>query len=159
MTNSVKMLKLKTTGFQFIQEVPINAPPAKVWKTLLNSKSWFYLPNNRDDGATIEPHLGGRFISRSRDGMIADLHGIVTHVESQKLLRIQGPLGASHLPIINAMIFELQPKKDGKGTLLRFCQRTFGYLTSDLKPNFQTGWTKLFKQLKQVAEGKGSKRE
>jgi uncharacterized protein YndB with AHSA1/START domain len=158
MANPLKLLKLKPTGFQFIQEVPISAPPAKVWKTLLNSKSWFHFPNGRDDGATIEPHLGGRFSSISRDGKIADLHGIVTHIEPQKLLRIQGAMGASHLPVITAMIFELQPKKGAKGTLLRFGQRTFGYLTSDLQKNYQGGWTQLFKQLKDVAEGKGAKR-
>jgi hypothetical protein len=57
------------------------------------------------------------------------------------------------------MTFELQPKRGGNGTLLRFCQRTFGYMTGDLRPNYQAGWTTLFKQLKEVAEGKGSKRK
>jgi uncharacterized protein YndB with AHSA1/START domain len=156
MANPLKMLKLKPTGFQFIQEVAINAPPARVWKAILNVKKWFYFREQGDDWANIrlEPRIGGRFIGGSKDGSIADLHGIVTRIERNKLLRINGHMGMSHLPVQNAMIWELQPRKGGKATQLRFCQRTFGYLTADIEKNFQGGWKRLFVQLKELAEKK-----
>src|SRR5262245_25885163 len=113
MANPLKMLKLKPTGFQFIHEVAIDAPPAKVWKTILNVKKWFYFADHAAALAkiTIEPHVGGRFMSGSKDGSISDLYGFVTRVEPNKLLRINGHMGASHLPMQNAMIWELQPRK------------------------------------------------
>jgi uncharacterized protein YndB with AHSA1/START domain len=81
------------------------------------------------------------------------------HIEPQKLLCIHGPMGMTHLPVQNAMIWELQPRKDGKATLLRFCQRTHGYLTADLKTNFRGGWGKLLPQLKALAEKSGSRKK
>ena len=39
MANPLKLLKLKPTGFQFIQEVPIDAAPAKVWKAIHDPSS------------------------------------------------------------------------------------------------------------------------
>ena len=77
---------------------------------------------------------------------------IVTRIEPQKLLRLSGPMGMSHLPVNNAFIFELQPKNGGRKTLLRFCQRTFGFLTADVKTKFSGGWKQLLSQLKDLAE-------
>ncbi|HEV8606816.1 MAG TPA: SRPBCC domain-containing protein [Tepidisphaeraceae bacterium] len=152
MANPLKLLKLKPTGFQLIQELPIDAPPKKVWQSLLNFDKWFgFEPPAERSKSTFEPWPGGRWFTEARDGT-TQLHMIVTRIEPEKLLRLSGPMGLSHLPVNNAFIFELQPKSGGKKTLLRFCQRTFGLLTSDIKKNFGGGWKKLLPQLKELAE-------
>lgn len=155
MANPLKLLKLKPTGFQFIQELPIDATPKKVWASLLNVVKWFRFDDEPGMGSnqTLEAWPGGRWISESKDGTAA-LHGIVTHLEPNKLLRLSGPVGLTHLPVNNVFIFELQAKKDGKATLLRFGQRTFGFVDTDLKKRYAGGWKKLLPQLKSLAEGK-----
>jgi uncharacterized protein YndB with AHSA1/START domain len=80
------------------------------------------------------------------------LFATVTQVEPEKLLRVSGQMGMNHIPVMSAVIFELQSKKDGKETLLRIGQRTFGYMTSDVKKGFGKGWKQLLGQLKQAVE-------
>ena len=159
MANPLKLLKLKATGFQFIQELPVDAPPARVWAALMNFPGWFAVdrggPRSR---MTLEPRVGGEFISHRPDG-VSMLHMVINYFEPPKLLRLSGPMGLSHLPVNNVFIFELQPKRDGRSTLLRLCQRTFGYVTPDIQRNYKSGWKVLLPQLKALAEGEGVDRE
>jgi uncharacterized protein YndB with AHSA1/START domain len=85
-------------------------------------------------------------------------NGMVAYIEREKLLRINGPMGATHLPVMTAMIWELKPRSGGKATTLRFCHRTFGFITPDLKKNYQGGWKQLWPKLKELAESKGKRR-
>jgi uncharacterized protein YndB with AHSA1/START domain len=153
MANPLKMLKLKPTGFQFIQEVSVNAPPRKVWSALLNVGKWFVFDRTGGNWpkSKFEARTGGQWIMTHKDGS-TDLVATVTRVEPQKLLRLTGPIGLSHLPVCNAFIFELQPQKDGKATLLRLGQRTFGLLDTDVKTRYATVWKRLLGQIKDVAE-------
>lgn len=155
MANPLKLLKLKPRGFQFIQEVPIDAPPARVWQSLLNIAGWWrFAPDDRPI-VTLETWPGGRFFSERADNgdVVQSLHGLVTHIEPNKLLRIAGQMGLTHLPAMHALIWELQPRKGGDTTLLRFAQRTFGFMDADVKKRYQGGWKVLFPQLKALAEG------
>jgi uncharacterized protein YndB with AHSA1/START domain len=148
--NPLKMLKLKPTHFQFIQQVPIDAPPARVWKVLLDMPGWFRFDSkDTQRHGKMEPWVGGRFHETTPDGA-SWLHATVTHMEPNKLLRLSGSFGMTHLPVCNAYIFELSPR--GKGTLLKFCQRTFGALTPDVSKQYRGGWKKLTQQLKAIAE-------
>ncbi len=157
MANPLKMLKLKPTGFQFMQDIPIKAPPSAVWKALLDVGTWFRFDEMPDyPTMKMEPRIGGMLSAANKDGSVAMLSGVVAHMEREKLLRINGTMGASHLPVMTAMIWELQPH--GKTTNLRFCQRTFGYITADMKKNYQGGWKKLWPQLKALAEGGAAKK-
>jgi len=149
MPEPVKLRKLKAEGFQFIQEIRINASPQKTWKSLLNIGNWFKFDPTEKPRAKLEPWVGGRFYREEPSGEAA-LHGIVTYFQPNKLLRLSGPIGMSHLPVSNAFIFELTPDK--KGTILKLCQRTFGYMDPDLKNRYQGGWKKLLPQLKALAE-------
>jgi len=153
MANPLKELALKMQGFQTIQEVFIEAPPEKVWKAVTNPSTWFGF--DPDKGAwpksTLELTPGGRWFLQNKDGGFSFM-GNVVHVEPGKLLRIHGPIAMTHLPVMHAAIFELQPQKDGKATLLRFGNRTMGYVTEDLQKGMGEGWAKLFGQLKAVAE-------
>ena len=153
MANPLKMLKLKPTGFQFIHEIKIDAPPSAVWKALLDVGTWFRFDNVPDFPAMkLDPRIGGLLTSSNGDGSVQMYSGMVAHIERGKLLRINGPMGMTHLPAMNAMIWELQPRNDGKATTLRFCHRSFGYITADIKKNFQGGWKQLWPQLKALAE-------
>src|SRR4051812_8292249 len=86
--NPLKMLKLKVDGFQFIEEMPIAAPPKKVWKVLLDVKKWSYFEGAPDMTQALEPWPGGRWTWKGPgvDGLFA----IVTQVEPEKLLRLTG---------------------------------------------------------------------
>jgi hypothetical protein len=64
-------------------------------------QGWFHFEGRAFAPATLEPHLGGRFIETAKDKSIQMLAGIVTHIEPGKLLRINGPMGMSHLPVNN----------------------------------------------------------
>ena len=159
MANPLKMLKLKPTGFQFIHEIKIDAPPAKVWKAVLDVGTWFRFDQVPDfPEMKLDPRIGGLLTSSNGDGSVQMYSGMVTHIEREKLLRINGPMGASHLPLMSAMIWELTPRDGGKGTTMRFCHRAFGYITADLKKNYQGGWKQLWPQLKGLAEGKSSRK-
>ena len=152
MANPLKMLKLKPVGFQTIQEIPIAAPPKKVWKTVLDVGSWFRFGPEQGPKQTLEAWAGGRWFMREANGTEA-LFGVVTLIEPEKLLRLSGPIGLSHLPVSNAMIFELQPRKDGKATLLRVGHRAFGFMDADVKSRYAGGWKQLLGNMKKLAEG------
>ena len=149
--NPLKMLKLKPVSYQFIQEIPIDAPPKKVWKTILNISKWFNFGPDDQQKHTLEAWPGGRWFAEMSDGS-QDLHGIVTRIEPNRLLRLSGPIGQSHVPVHNVAIFELQPKKDGKTTLLRLGHRSFGFNDAESSKRFAGGWGQLLPNIKKVAE-------
>ena len=151
MANPLKELDLKINGFQFIQEIPIAAPPAKVWSALLNVGGWFQFDASNKNKITLEAWIGGRWIAEFPDNVVS-LMGIVTHIEPEKLLRISGQIGLTHLPVTNVVIFELQPKSDNKSTLLRLGNRTFGFMDDDVQKRQAGGWSHLLPQLKSLAE-------
>ena len=155
MANPLKMLKLKATGIQFILEIPIEASPRIVWATILNTPAWFGFDDDRSrwPKQTFEAWPGGRWVMEHPGGP-SYLFATITQVEPEKLLRLSGSMGMNHLPVSGAVIFELQPRKDGKTTLLRVGTRMFGYLDKDVKKRYQSGWKKLFAQLKSAAEGR-----
>jgi uncharacterized protein YndB with AHSA1/START domain len=153
MANPLKMLKLKPAGFQLLNETPLKAPPAKVWKIITNPTSWFGFtpvgePNNKQ---SFKLAPGGTWTVTNKDG-VQMLLATVTHIEPGKLLRLSGPIGLAHLAISNAIIFELVPQNDGKTTLLRSAHRSFGFITSDIKGNYTGAWKHLLAKLKYAAE-------
>src|SRR5258705_5408235 len=85
MANPLKLLKLKATGFQFIQETPIDAPPKKVWLSLLNFDKWFgFEPPVQRPKSILEVWPGGRWFTEAKDGT-ANLNMIVTRIEPRTL--------------------------------------------------------------------------
>ena len=153
MANPLKMLKLKPTSFQFIQELKIDAPPKRVWNSLIKVDGWFkFDPSVKNKRRKLELFAGGRFYNEGADGSQA-LHAIVTYIEPGKLLRMQGQMGNTHLPMDGVFIFELQ-ERGSSGTLLRFCQRTVGLLDAEVQKKMAGGWGKLLPQIKQMAEKK-----
>ena len=151
MANPLKMLKLKVQSMQFIQELPIAAVPKKVWTTLLNPSEWFVFDPAHRAKHTLDLRPGGQWTSVHPDGNAA-LMGTVVYVEPGKLLRVNGPLGLTHLPVTSVIIFELQPKQDGKATLLRVGTRMFGFMDLDRKKHMKDAWKRLMGNIKALAE-------
>jgi len=155
MANPLKMLKLKPTHFQFIQELKIDASPKRVWASLVDIDKWFHFSSGSMTGkGKLELWPGGRFYAEYPDGS-GSLHALVTHFEPEKLLRMNGQMGLTHVPAMNAFIFELQPR--GSGTLLKLCHRAFGYMDSDVGKRYKGGWKQLLGRLKTVAEAKSQR--
>ena len=151
MANPLKMLKLKVQSVQFIQELPIAAVPKKVWTTLLNPSEWFVFDPAHRAKHTLDLRPGGQWTSVHPDGNAA-LMGTVVYIELGKLLRVTGPLGLTHLPVTSVIIFELQPKQDGKATLLRVGTRMIGFMDLDRKKHMKDAWKKLMGNIKALAE-------
>ena len=144
----LKMLKIKPGGFQFIQQIDIDAPPEKTWKALVSIGKWFNLGPNEGKALKLEPWAGGRFYAKYGD--IEHLHAIVTYIEPNKLIRFSGQMGMSHVPVLRAFIFQLEPK--GKGTLLKLCHRCYGMIDSEAEGRYRGGWKQLLPKLKAFAE-------
>ena len=150
MANPLKMLTLESQGIQFIHETPVSAPPEKVWAAVKNPSDWFYFGERRSKH-TLDLRAGGQWIAVNKDGS-ENLFGRVVYLEPGKLLRINGQLGLTHLPVNCVVIFELQPQNDGKATLLRIGMRIFGFIDADVKERYEGAWQKLMGQIKTLAE-------
>lgn len=153
MANPLKMLKLKPETVQSIQEIPIDATPKRVWSSLLDANSWFQFSDAPEERSkqNLDLRPGGLWTSKFADGTEM-LMGTVVYIEPGKLLRVAGQLGLTHLPVNSVIIFELQPKPDGKSTLLRVGTRMFGYMDPDVKKRYKGGWKQLLERLKDIAE-------
>ena len=153
MANPLKLLELQHTGFQFIEELPIQASPKKVWSSLLKVEKWFRFDPDPKKASkhAFEATAGSRWTSETWEGNTV-FHGTVTYVEPGKLLRLEGQIGATHLPVATVVIFELHPQDGGKTTLLRLGQRTFGLIDAELKTRATNMWKRLLPQLKELAE-------
>ena len=99
----------------------------------------------------MELKAGGQWLMEAPDGTLS-LMATITHIEPNKLIRFSGPIGLSHLPVNNVIIYELQPKDGGKSTLLRTGQRLFGFITADIEMNYKKGWEGLLQSIKAAVE-------
>ena len=154
MANPLKLLKLKVTGFQFIQEIPIDAPPKKVWASILKVGKWFGYSRGSDRVGGSRPSKHGPWAgdgSRNGEGWDQRAQRDRDADRAAKTnFCLSGPIGLTHLPVNNVFIFELQPKNGGKrSTLLR--ART-AYLRlrrcRSVKKLIFGGWKHVFATLK-----------
>ncbi len=118
---------------------------------MTNPSGWFIFPDMQGVKSTLDLRPGGLWTMQTPDGAQTFM-AQVTLIEPEKLLRVSGPFGLSHLPVNNVMIYELQPQNDGKTTLLRVGQRTFGYVDADLQSRYSGGWKKFLEAIKNLAE-------
>ena len=137
MANPLKMLKLKSQTVQFIQEVPIDAAPKKVWSSLLNANSWFQFDPTRLSKHTLELRPGAQWTSENPDGSAVLMGTVVYYEPAAETSATASQLGMTHVPVNSVIIFELQPEDGGKSTLLRVSTPIMGFMDPDIKKRFE----------------------
>tara|TARA_R110002073_G_scaffold238408_2_gene399410 strand:- start:2152 stop:2703 length:552 start_codon:yes stop_codon:yes gene_type:complete len=103
-------------GFTASFTVEIDAPPAVVFDAATGDISPWWDHSFALDPVelVIEPHFGGRFYERLRDGSDdGALHATVIYVDAPTALRLHGPLGLSGRSIDLVTSWTLTPAGDG----------------------------------------------
>ncbi|WP_417489609.1 SRPBCC family protein [Maricaulis sp.] len=103
-------------GFTASFTIEIDAPPATVFDAATGDISPWWDHSFALDPAelVIEPHFGGRFYERLRDGSDdGAVHATVIYVDAPTALRLHGPLGLSGRSIDLVTSWTLTPAGDG----------------------------------------------
>jgi len=133
--------------FDFMQiemDVTIQASPDRVFQAITHDiASWWDETCTYKRGKMIlEPEVGKRFYEDCGNGG-GSLFGIVTLIEQNKLLEIDGHMGMEQ-PVQGFVRYELVPL--GKATLLKFTHRASGKLRAGIQETYTQGWTDMIKR-------------
>jgi DNA-binding transcriptional ArsR family regulator/uncharacterized protein YndB with AHSA1/START domain len=125
------------------QEITLSAPAARVFRALTEEMDSWWSPRLYDQPTkvTLEPHLGGRFYE-THDGDTI-LWAIVTCVEPNKKLVLEGPLGIAK-PVAGVTTFELE--EQNAKTTVRVSHRAVGEITEQQIAGYDRGWARLLQQ-------------
>ena len=138
-------------------EVSIEAPPQRVWKSLVEQTThwWrkdFYVGKS-PRAFIIEPRPGGRMYEDWGDGAGLVWMNVI-EVDAPRVLQLAGHLTAPFGGPANTYLrLTLEPR--GKfATALLISETAYGRVDDKLKKQLQEGWTLLFEQgLKPYVEG------
>jgi uncharacterized protein YndB with AHSA1/START domain len=136
------------------QEVTIQAPPERVFDALTNEVGawWTHSFDDAPRAILMEPRVGGRFHEVWGDEEGA-LYATVTSLRRPSQLRLAGPFGMRR-PVQAVIAFDLEPRDDGRATLLRLSHRAIGDLDEETHQQYDTGWRALLgTSLKSHVEG------
>ena len=137
-------------SFVVEQRTEIAAPRAKAWAALLDVDAWWshhmFKPRRK---FVLEPWPGGRFYEAVENNQGA-LWGTVTHLETERLLRLSGALGMS-LPVSSCYEYRLTDGP-GQSTVLHLTHRAIGILMKDWKQRHEDGWAEMMKNLTAFTE-------
>ena len=122
-------------------EIPLKASPARVYQALTHDISAWWDPDASwgKGKLVLEPKVGGRMWEDFGNGEGA-LFGIVTYVEQNKKLEIEGDHGLGS-GVQGYIRFELVPQEEG--VLLKFSHRAFGEISERSRQRFPEGWQQL----------------
>lgn len=122
-------------------EVPIQASPARIYQALTHDIARWWDPDASwgRGKLVLEPEVGKRMWEDFGNGEGA-LFGIVTYVERNKKLEIEGDHGLGS-GVQGYIRFELVPQ--GEGTILKFSHRAFGEISERSRQRFPEGWKQL----------------
>ena len=126
--------------YEIAQEVVIDAPSSKVWTALTTDIGKWWAFRLVDGEVSLDAQLGGHFVEKAADGSGA-LWGVVTQVKAGTLLRLEGQLGMTDMPVKSHYTYELEGK--GDGTLLKLTHYCFGQLSADSGKDHNEGWKAL----------------
>lgn len=136
-------------SFHIEQEVEIAAPRERVWTSMLDVQGWWgHCFGARETRLRLEAFPGGRFYEDSPDSQA--LFGVVTYIKAPEVLRLNGPLGMSRLPVTS--VYEWKLEERGKGTTLLLMHRAVGLLDPAWHEAHEKGWRELWVHLKALAE-------
>lgn len=122
-------------------EVPIKASPARIYQALTHDIAEWWDPDASwgRGKVVLEPEVGKRMWEDFGNGEGA-LFGIVTYVEHNKKLEIEGDHGLGS-GVQGYIRVELVPQ--GEGTVLKFSHRAFGEISERSRRRFPEGWKQL----------------
>jgi DNA-binding transcriptional ArsR family regulator/uncharacterized protein YndB with AHSA1/START domain len=122
-------------------EVPIKASPERIYQALTRDiAEWWDADASWGRGKLVlEPEVGKRMWEDFGNGEGA-LFGIVTYVEHNKKLEIEGDHGLGS-GVQGYIRLELVPQEEG--TLLKFSHRAFGEISERSRQRFPEGWKQL----------------
>ena len=127
--------------FHIELEVPIKASPERIYQALTcDIAKWWDPDASWGRGKLVlEPEVGKRMWEDFGNGEGA-LFGIVTYVEHNKKLEIEGDHGLGS-GVQGYIRLELVPQ--GEATLLKFSHRAFGEISERSRQRFPEGWRQL----------------
>lgn len=137
------------------ESVSIQASPSRVWEALVDKFSdWWGYPllvdQKRATAVILEPRLGG-LLRESWDGGGGAVFGMVTRLDKDRLLSIQGYMGLAG-PLSGVIEFELIPESS-ESTLVKVSHRAFGVFDWQTEPHYRSGWQDVLRvRLKRMAE-------
>ncbi len=122
-------------------EVSIKASPERVYQALTRDiAAWWDRDASWGRGKLVlEPEVGKRMWEDFGNGEGA-LFGIVTYVEHNKKLEIEGDHGLGS-GVQGYIRLELVPQEEG--TVLKFSHRAFGEISERSRQRFPAGWQQL----------------
>ena len=127
-------------------EIPIDAPPARVWKAFVDSigawwpKDFYVTAEPRP--MTLEAKAGGRMFERGKDGSEL-LWSTVIALDPNKSMDMVGYLTPAYGGPATSMIhLEFEPHGDG-ATLLKVSDAIFGRIGEKLQ-SIKDGWRVIF---------------
>jgi DNA-binding transcriptional ArsR family regulator/uncharacterized protein YndB with AHSA1/START domain len=138
------MIEQNTLGLSFFStelEVSIKAGPERIYQALTRDIAVWWDPDASwgKGKLVLEPEVGKRMWEDFGNGEGA-LFGIVTYVEHNKRLEIEGDHGLGS-GVQGYIRLELVPQ--GEATLLKFSHRAFGEISERSKQRFPAGWKEL----------------
>jgi uncharacterized protein YndB with AHSA1/START domain len=139
------MKQLPVTAFELKLEIPIAAPPARVWEALVGeSAAWWPRSFLSADtkGMVIEPKVGGRVFD-DRGGGEGVMWYWVIGVESPHWILCSGFYGPPYGgPGTSYLRLALTPKGKNE-TLLEITDASFGHLAGC---DNESGWREIFEK-------------
>jgi DNA-binding transcriptional ArsR family regulator/uncharacterized protein YndB with AHSA1/START domain len=120
-------------------EVRVDAPPPKVFDTLLGIGDWW--PHRFRDGSSValEPWVGGRFMEDFADGSGA-LYGTVVLLDRPSALRVSGPMGMTGAVAGAWTVRCADDGEGGRATRVTLEHSAYGDVDEDTRTAYTEGW-------------------
>jgi len=140
--------------FEFVRDEVIESPIDIVFQSVLDEMGpEGTMPNGQSLSFKIEPWPGGRWY-RDLGNNNGHLWGHVQVIKAPTLIEVSGPMFMSY-PAMNHMQYKLVA--EGNATRLKLTHKSFGLIPEDHRSGMGSGWTHIFKSIKERAARKTGK--
>jgi DNA-binding transcriptional ArsR family regulator len=141
------------------QEYRINAPVKRVWEALVKQTAkWWprdFCSGKKTRAFIIEPRIGGRAYEDWGDGAGLQWYQVIG-VDAPHYLHMLGQISdGTYGPAMT--ILKINLESDGKATVLRLLDKTFGQIGDTLLEQTHAGWKLLFDGFMKYVERRKSK--
>ena len=136
----------ETRAVTYHLEIPIDAPPDVVWRSLTEATNAWWLEDFHMTGpesvVTLDAEAGGRLIEHSEGGASLLWYTVQLAVPGASLDLVGHVSAQFGGPATTMLRLALEPH-DG-GTLLRVTDSLVGHVSDDTVKSLESGWTQLF---------------